>query len=457
MLHSFIFMRGGKIFTEGYFAPFSSDRSHRMYSTSKTFTSMAIGVLAGEGKISLDDPVSKFFPDKLPENMHPYLKKVTIRDHLIMATSHKSDAYGRYVPDWTFSYFNTEPDHEPGTRFSYDTCGTYMLDAIVERVTGMPFMRYLWERVLKKIGVGSEPRCVLSPEGYSWGGSGVQCTSRDLARFAELVRCRGVFNGEELIPSWYVDKATSTQIDNSSSGGNPNVKGHGYGYQIWRSYENGYSFLGMGTQCAVVLPDKELVAVFTADTQGDALDYEVINVFKECVSDRVGEPYPECVDSRVTLDMRLQSLRVPVPAGDSSSPLAERINSKRIVFSDNPMGIKECRLEFFNDKGAFVYTCPRGEKRIEFGVLSNVVSTFPETHWWGQRIGVPAGREFDCFASGVWEREDTFLLRVYIHDFCLGNMSARFHFASNSVTLTMRKSAEWFLDEYSGTAEGKLL
>ena len=71
MLHGFAFLRGDKIFAEGYFAPIHKDFLHRMYSTSKTYTSMAIGALIAEGKISLDDPVYKFFPDKLPENLHP--------------------------------------------------------------------------------------------------------------------------------------------------------------------------------------------------------------------------------------------------------------------------------------------------------------------------------------------------------------------------------------------------
>ena len=57
MMHGFAFLRHDKIFAEGYFAPVDEKFLHRMYSTSKTYTSMAIGALIAEGKVSLDDPV----------------------------------------------------------------------------------------------------------------------------------------------------------------------------------------------------------------------------------------------------------------------------------------------------------------------------------------------------------------------------------------------------------------
>ena len=72
-MHGFLFLRHGKVFAEGYYAPFQKDEPHRMYSVSKTFVSMAVGALIGEGKLKLSDRVASFFPDKCPPDLHPWV------------------------------------------------------------------------------------------------------------------------------------------------------------------------------------------------------------------------------------------------------------------------------------------------------------------------------------------------------------------------------------------------
>ncbi|NLB40924.1 MAG: serine hydrolase, partial [Clostridiales bacterium] len=86
MMHSMLMMRKGHVVAEGYYAPFHKDYLHRMYSVSKTFVSTAIGLLVDEGRISLDDYICDYFQDKLPENPHPYVLDMKIRDLLVMAT-----------------------------------------------------------------------------------------------------------------------------------------------------------------------------------------------------------------------------------------------------------------------------------------------------------------------------------------------------------------------------------
>ena len=262
MLHGFAFLRGDRLFAEGYFAPIHKDFLHRMYSTSKTYTSMAIGALIAEGKIALDDPVCKYFPDKLPENLHPYIAEATIRHLLMMATPFDRETYGRFVPDWEYSFFNKPPQVRPGTRFIYDTCGTYMLDCIVERVTGKPFLDYLKDVCLREIGFSEDAWCIQSPDKHSWGGSGVLATLRDTVRFATLVKNRGLAHGKQLLPADYIDEATSYQISNSTQYPHPDyLHGNGYGYKIWMVQGGGYAFLGMGCECALILPDKDFIAV----------------------------------------------------------------------------------------------------------------------------------------------------------------------------------------------------
>lgn len=454
MLHGFAILRGDKLFAEGYFAPFHKDFLHRMYSTSKTYTSMAIGALVGEGRISLDDKVSKFFPDKVPENLHPYIAETTIRHLLTMSTPFDRETYGRFVPDWEYSFFNKPPQVRPGTRFVYDTCGTYIMDCIVERLTGKPFLEYLKDVALREIGFSEDAWCIQSPDGHSWGGSGVIAKLRDTVRFATLVKNCGVAHGKQLLPADYIKDATSRHI---SDGHNMSdlYHGRGYGYQIWMAYENGYAFLGMGCECALILPEKDIVAVFIGDTQGEPSYSGMFNIFKEFISDNVGKPYAEDATAQAVLEERLANLKVPVPKGEKSSTIESAVNGKEYTIFNNPMQIQSLHFDFNGDGGVFKYKTLRGDKEIPFGMAENVRLKFPEKHYYDYQINLPANRELNAFASAVWVKENTLLLRVYITDNSLGNLKAYFTFDGDKIAVRMEKVAEWFMDEYQGEAYGK--
>lgn len=456
MLHGFAFLRGDKIFAEGYFAPIHKDFLHRMYSTSKTYTSMAIGALIGEGKISLDDPVYKFFPDKLPENLHPYIAEATIRHLLMMATPFDRETYGRFVPDWEYSFFNKPPQVRPGTRFIYDTCGTYMLDCIVERVTGKPFLDYLKDVALREVGFSEDAWCIQSPDGHSWGGSGVMATLRDTVRFATLVKNKGVAHGKQLLPADYIEEATKYQISNGTQYPVKGlVEGNGYGYKIWMTYENGYAFLGMGCECALVLPEKDLVAVFIGDTQGDVYG-GVFESFKKYISDNVGEPYATDASAQAALEARLAGLKVPSLRGAVTSPVAAEVCGKEYTVFNNPMQITSVRFEIDGDGGVMYYNTLRGEKKMPFGMAKNVFFKFPEKHYYDYQINLPSGREHEAFASAEWLNENTLHIRTFIFDNCLGNMHTYVTFNGDKIGIRMTKVAEWFMDEYQGEAYGKL-
>jgi CubicO group peptidase (beta-lactamase class C family) len=128
-----------------------------MYSISKSFVSLAIGSLIGEDRLHLDDPVASFFPDKVPQDLHPWLAQATVRDLLMMATPHSENAYTRHDKDWAWCFFNKQPSHPAGTVFAYDTAATVVLNTIVERISGMPFLEYLRPRLLDPIGFSPTP------------------------------------------------------------------------------------------------------------------------------------------------------------------------------------------------------------------------------------------------------------------------------------------------------------
>ena len=117
-LHSVLLLRGDNLFYERYVAPFKADTAHRMYSVTKSFVAVAIGFLLDEGKLQLDDPIIKFFPDKLPEVVSPWLEKQTIRHMLTMSTCFAGGHWFDYgITDRTKWYFTLTPQKPAGSIF----------------------------------------------------------------------------------------------------------------------------------------------------------------------------------------------------------------------------------------------------------------------------------------------------------------------------------------------------
>lgn len=461
-LHSFALLKGEEIFAEAYRPPFDENWLHRMYSVSKTFTSMAVGILVGDGTISLDDKVVDFFPDYCHDDMHLYLKETTIRDLLMMSTPFSVPSYGWRMPthwekDWVWTFFHAPVDHPAGTVFNYDTAGTYMLCAIVERVTGKDFLTFLKERALLKTGFSPDSWCVKAPEGYAWGGSGVECTLIDLARFARLVMNGGEWLGEQLLPADYVKAATSRQIDNCQDGFP--THGHstnGYGYQIWITPDNTFSFLGMGTQLAICMPEEDLLFVCTADTQGNGDAYAtVFHSLWQWIKEPIGEALPEDPEALAALEERLNALTYPVVEGAKTSSISGYVNGKTYVLNDNPMDIKRIAVTFNGDEGVLSWENAQGHKELPFGIGKAVRSTFPQDGYFGDTIGTPADR-YGCMASGAWTDDNKFRLKIDLIDAYFGNLTIHLGYKGDQMGIYMQKHAEFFLDEYQGFAGGKV-
>ncbi len=460
MCHSFIMMRKGKIFAEGYWKPFHKERLHRMYSISKSFVSGAVGFLIDEGKLSLSDKIVDLLPEYLPKDkeVHPYIKEMTVEHLLTMATCHKVTTYAFTRENWIDTFFDPpyEPDHKAGEFFRYDTSASYTLDVIVEKITGKPFLEYLKDKALRELGFSEDAWCVEAPEGFAWGGSGVECTTRDLLIYTMLFANDGKVNGKQYLSEEYVKAATSKQIDNYS-GTLSAVSGRGYGYQIWRARDNCFTFTGMGGQLGLVIPDKDMIFVCTSDTQGDEDGYHgFIDVLFDTVINKIENDSMEYDDKAFEkLENIIESLEVSFPDGSAHSPAAEKISGKTYKLEENKMGIQSVTVEFNGHMGVLTYETNRGTKRFPFGVGRYADTFIPETHYSGRRIWTPKNERYRCLNGVVWTDRDTLLMRTYVIDDYLGNMTTTLTFDEDRVELVITKTAEWFLDEYPGTAKGK--
>jgi CubicO group peptidase (beta-lactamase class C family) len=450
-IHGFILLRGGAVAAEGYWAPFHAERKHRMYSVSKSFVSLAVGLLTDRGRLSLDDQVARFFPDKTPDPLHRWLATATVRDLLMMATPHSTNSYTRHDTDWVRTFFEKSPSHPPGTIFSYDTAATVVLGTIVERLAGMPFLEAMREHVLDPIGFSKDAWCIQTPEGSSWGGSGVICTLRDMAKVAQVCADGGKWGEQQLISHEYIAAATAKQIDNTIAWGK-----HGYGYQIWRIAENGFAFIGMGSQLAFCFPDRDFVFACVSDTQGiGPTGTGVVDAFwEELYETLADESLAEDREGESRLAERIATLEVLPQAGSLESPVAANVDGVTYRLEQNPMGITRLRLRFHGDEGLLEYWNAQGDNRLRFGIGRQIEGEFPQKGYFGKRIGTPADPRYDCLASGAWVEPHKLNLLVYITDDYFGTLRITCAFKGEEIAVYMTKVAEWFLDEYEGFAGG---
>lgn len=458
-IHSFLMIRHGKICAEGYYGSYTEDKLQRMYSISKTFTSAAIGLMVDEGKIKLTDRIADYFPEYVPENPHQALLDITIEDMLKMAVAFCWDStnpgtmHNDQSKNWARSFFEAKVTHPSNTGFLYDTAASHVMAALVEKLSGKKMMEYMRDKLFDPIGFSKDAWCIEGPEGSSWGGSGVMATLRDLAKFALVFLNKGKFNGQQLISEEYITKATSKQLDLDVFEG---TFWTDYGYQVWIMKDYGFCFRGMGSQHAICVPEKDFIFCCTADNQYfprlDSLIYEeLLDHLVPSITDEVlteGEDYE-------SLKEKCANLKLQIQRGELTSPWMDKVNGVVYNVEDNPMGVSKIRLSFEKDKGKLDYTTPRGDKTIYFGFGKQEEYLFPETHYYGKRIGEPSGEMYRALSSAAWTDEHKLVILTHTIDEYLGNITMSFGFKDDCVGIMMRKNAEWFFNEYHGYALGK--
>jgi CubicO group peptidase (beta-lactamase class C family) len=270
-LHSFMFIRHGKVISEGWWNPYGPDYKHIMFSASKTFTATAIGLAVSENRLKITDKVISFFPYSQPDSISNYMKELTVQNLLTMSVGQDPEPWVMgNNGDWIETFLNTPPVYKPGTKFKYNNTATFMLSAIVQQVTGQTLFDYLQTRIFSRLeihGIDWD----LNPQGINLGMIGLRLKTEDMAKFGQLLLQNGVWNGKQIVPKEWVKEAISFKIPTSLSGNKDSLKlsdwGQGYCYQMWRGKNNTVRLDGMGGQFVVLIPDKDAIVVLTANAK----------------------------------------------------------------------------------------------------------------------------------------------------------------------------------------------
>jgi CubicO group peptidase (beta-lactamase class C family) len=446
-MHSILLMHQDKLIAEGYYAPYKRDTLHRMFSISKSFASIAIGMLADEGKLALEDPIIKYFPDKVPADVHPWIAGMTIRDMLMMRTCHASTTYKLdMTSDWVESFFTVLPTHPAGKIFHYDTSSAHTLAALAERLSEKPMLEYIKEK-LAVLHFSEDSYMLTDPFGVSMGGSGLMATPMDLMKFGYFISHEGNVAGTQLLSPEYIRTAVSKLSDTAMTAPLPS-EACGYGYQFWRNEKNGYVCYGMGGQFINFIPDKNLILVTTADTQGIAGGNQLIYdaLYEEILPYIQQNPLSEDKKSHTELQNLLASLEIqPLDAGDAflQKFSKQAINScispdMTFSFEENAFGFSKMQLSLSpdSDSGTLLMTLHDEECKFSFGFGKLESGIFPQ---YDQKY----------VASGKWISPDTLYLRFHIIDEYVGSVHMEFAFGQNDVTVFLKKQEESLFHEYN--------
>lgn len=356
---SMMLVRHGKVLAEAYWAPYTAEQLRTVYSFSKTFTAMAIGIAEGEGILSLDERLVDIFPEKVAQvTPSEGLSALTIRHLLMMSTGQGEEPFHQQNAwkDMTLSLLREPFTEQPGQVFRYNTAATYVLSAVLKK-KGVDLEEYLQEKLLTPLEIQGT-RWLRDGNGICMGGFGLSLHPEDMARLGQLLLQKGQWKGKQIVPAAYVQAATTKQISNGTEQEDQHDWNQGYGYQMWMCRHQAFRADGMYGQLCVVHPETDTLLVTNCITDKT---FEVLNSYwEEVLPYYQEEALPENGEANAQLQARTANLVYvrPVPEDDGG------VLSKRLLETAFPeMGMRFVLdgdiLRVYGDSGELWYEAGR--------------------------------------------------------------------------------------------------
>lgn len=442
-LHGFLLVRHGRVAAEGWWAPYGPQVPHSLYSLSKSFTSTAIGLAVAEGLLTPDDPVLKFFPEDAPAEPSANLQAMRVRHLLTMNTGHEADTtdhvFGAPHHNWPRAFLALPVERAPGSWFVYNTAATYMLSAILTRLTGQTLLDYLRPRLFEPLGIAN-PSWETDPRGINLGGTGLHITTEDIARFGQLYLQQGLWQGRRIVPEAWIVEATRAHSDNSNTQATADWTA-GYGYQFWRCQHNAYRGDGAFGQYCIVMPEQDAVLAINSGVR----DMQAVldKVWEHLLPAMQRDALPANPADYAALCDRLGSLALAPPADGAGDPTASAAwSGKTHRLESNPLGWESVSLHVDGDGATLHVRDSRGAHALAIGSGAwrrGSTSLRPA----GNRPidSGPSGGE-PVAAAGGWTAAGAYEVRIcyYTGVYC---SVLRLHFAGSDLHLEIEPNVSW--------------
>ncbi len=298
-VNSITIVRNNHLIMDAYFHPFAFDTKHIIHSCTKSVMSLLVGIAIDKGYIKdVRRPVLDFFPGKTVENVDANKKAMTVENLLTMTSGlgcrdswryrwkglfemHHSDDWVRHVLDLPM----IEP---PGTRFEYCNGASFLLSAIVHKAVGTSTLEFARKHLFEPLGV-SDVKWSVSPGGVHAGDGNLWLKPHDMAKIGFLYLNKGKWGDRQIVTEKWVEASTSPHIV-------ANLFDH-YGYQLWIDSSGFFTAVGHRGQFIFVVPDKNLIAVFTSDLESNDFfipkNLLLSHILPAAVSETPLDPAPE--------------------------------------------------------------------------------------------------------------------------------------------------------------------
>jgi CubicO group peptidase (beta-lactamase class C family) len=307
-------IRNGYLVCDAYVHPFRPRTKHVIHSCTKSIVSALIGIAIEDGHIQgVDQRVLELFPERSPAHIDGRKEAVTL-EHLLTMSSGLDcqDSYLyrwkgieeiRASEDWVQYVLDLPMARAPGTYFEYCNGASFLLSALVGETTGMNALAYAERHLFGPLGI-SDVDWPSNPQGISIGWGGLHMQPHDMAKFGYLYLQGGRWDGEQIVPAEWVQASTREHI--------PATLQDGYGYQWWTDDSGYYTALGYAGQFIYVLPEQDVVVVFTSDLSENDF-YTPQRLLEEYIlpASRSSTPLPEDPEGVALLRSREEALAQP--------------------------------------------------------------------------------------------------------------------------------------------------
>ena len=269
-INSFLLLKNGKLICEEYFYGYTKDDLHQIESSTKSITSLLIGITKDQGLIDdLEEPIYKIFPYKHLKN--DGYEKITL-EHILTMTSGFSAEYEPYR-DYDRLAFSLKRKlvAEAGSRFIYDGGNTEILGGVIKEKTGMFADAFAEKYLFKPLGINKYDWNTFRNNGYPCMGGSLEIRPRDMAKIGLLVLNDGEYKGQQIVSQEWIESSTAFKTKT-------HIDGDNYGYQWWNitmgTDDKKYNVIwanGLGSQFIYIIPQLDVVIVTTGyNYEGDS-------------------------------------------------------------------------------------------------------------------------------------------------------------------------------------------
>ena len=262
----------------GYRPPYTKENPHITNSTCKTITAIAVMFALSEGLLGVEDTVLSFFPEYETLLTSKYVKQMTVEHLLTMTSGSKCTEVTAVVEDdWVKAFLLTECQCEPGTQFIYNSMNTYMLSAILCKVTEMSLLEYLRPRLLEPLGI-NHVTWELCPKGMERGGWGMHLSIEGMLKIGLFLAQDGVYGKRQLIEASYIQDMKKMKVSQDVD-----TLAVGYAYQLWNLPDGFYMLSGMYGQHVIIDDKNKLVIATNAHNDKMFPDSRFTRIILDCM------------------------------------------------------------------------------------------------------------------------------------------------------------------------------